>query len=315
MTQSPIIREEFATEIRGIPARNFGATIGGKGYRDGTFTMQKISLSRPDPADSNLTIRVQMRFDDQCRNGHNDFSITGEIRDRRERRDGGIVACGCIHEDIARVFPELADLIQWHLCSTDGPMHYVANTVYMASDRDHRGKLAGEPWAWDEAIQFGANPIKHKVKAKFWQFLKDAAAHPGRDRFDFEVVEVSERKKDTIGGKIEYYRKYTFGGFGVAWYECPFDTEGQAFDFLEALKNHDPQFVKIPTLFSEGKARELDGARRAAIWPEATDADLMADKAELTVKLQARLPDLITRFRATMEELGFLWQPPATVND
>lgn len=314
MTDSPIIRPEAQIKVRGIPARYTGATVGGKGYRPGTFTHQTILLSRRDPADSNLTVRVKMRFDDECRNGRNDFSITGEVIDKRERRDGGIVMCGCIHEEIARVFPELADLIQWHLTGAEGPMHYIANTVYHASDRDHSGRAKGEPWAWDEAIQFGANPIKHKVKEKFWKFLKEAAAHPGRDRFDFEVVEVSERKKDSIGGKIEYYRKYTFGGFGVAWYECPFDTEAQAFDFLEALKNHDPQFVRIPTQFSEGKERNLDAARRAAVWPDATDEDLMGDKAELTAKLQARLPDLLARFRATMEEVGFLWEPPQSVN-
>ena len=314
MTQDPIIRREFQTAIRGIPARNHGATIGGKGYRDGTFTMQKISLSRRDPADSNLTIRVQMRFDDNCRNGHNDFAITGEIVDKRERRDGGIVACGCIHEDIARVFPELADLIQWHLCSTDGPMHYVANTVYMASDRDVWGRKAGEASAWSKAIVFGDNPIHHKVPGKFWQFLHDAAAHPGRGRFDFEVISIDHGDRGKPG-KYQFDPKYTFGGFGTAWHECPFETEGQAMRFLEALQRCEPRFIETPTAYSEGKARDLDGARRAAIWPEATDAELMADKAELTAALQARLPDLITRFRATMEEIGFLWQPPATVND
>lgn len=39
---------------------------------------------------------------------------------------------GCIHDEVAKHFPELAHLIKWHLSSTDGPMHYVANTVYWA---------------------------------------------------------------------------------------------------------------------------------------------------------------------------------------
>jgi len=79
-------------------------------------------------------IRAKVRYDDQCGNGHNSFAITGEIYvpDRRE-----IVACGSLHEEIAKYFPELASHIKWHLCNSDGPMHYIANTVYHAQS----GKL------------------------------------------------------------------------------------------------------------------------------------------------------------------------------
>ena len=34
--------------------------------------------------------------------------------------------------------------IKWHLVGADGPMHYVANTVYHAGDRDHYGLKKGE---------------------------------------------------------------------------------------------------------------------------------------------------------------------------
>ena len=59
---------------------------------------------------------------------HNDyFSITGETRDHRGMED----SCGCIHKDIAQAFPELKDLIKWHLTDAMGvPMHYIANGVY-----------------------------------------------------------------------------------------------------------------------------------------------------------------------------------------
>jgi hypothetical protein len=33
-------------------------------------------------------------------------------------------------------FPELAPFLKWHLCSTDGPLHYIANTRYHAGFRD-----------------------------------------------------------------------------------------------------------------------------------------------------------------------------------
>jgi hypothetical protein len=82
------------------------------------------------------SVRVTLRFDDECKNGHQTFSITGEER----RADGSEGSCGCIHELIAEAFPELAHLIKWHGVTTDGPLHYVANTVYHAGDRDHWGK-------------------------------------------------------------------------------------------------------------------------------------------------------------------------------
>lgn len=89
-------------------------------------------------------ITAKVRHDDQCGNGHNTFSITGEIY--RKAGNGSWVddSFGCIHEQIAEHFPDLAPFIKWHLTSTDEPMHYVANTVYQAGDKDCWGLRKGE---------------------------------------------------------------------------------------------------------------------------------------------------------------------------
>lgn len=88
-----------------------------------------------------------VRHDDRYGNGHNTFSITGTIYEY-----GREVAGGCIHEEIARHFPQLAPLIKYHLCSTDGPLHYIENTLFHADGHGPtkgwltvRGTLAGEP--------------------------------------------------------------------------------------------------------------------------------------------------------------------------
>lgn len=189
-TKSPIVREEFAGAILGVKGRFFGATIGGKNYKPGTFTSQKfVTESRPFKSyGARALIKAKIRFDDNCRNGHNTFAITGEIYIPGAR---DCEACGCIHDDLAKAFPELAPLIKWHLTSSDSPMHYIANTVYHASNRD------------------------------------------------------------------------------------------------------------------------LDAARAAAVWPDATDAELMVSKEELTAALQARQPALVKEFRDAMESTGFLWAPEA----
>lgn len=106
-------------------------------------------------------IVAKVRYDDACGNGNNTFSITGEVYDRTERIPGEASAvnshnkrrwlgsCGCLHDEITKAFPELAPFIKWHLCSSDGPMHYVANTVYWAKEGNF--PFARSSAIWPEA--------------------------------------------------------------------------------------------------------------------------------------------------------------------
>lgn len=97
---------------------------------DSVLTKNQKKTFGPKPIDGwgkGAQITATVRFDDECGNGHNSFAITAEIRRPRAR---DCDACGCLHDEVAKHFPELAPLIKWHLCSTDGPMHYIANTEY-----------------------------------------------------------------------------------------------------------------------------------------------------------------------------------------
>jgi hypothetical protein len=86
-------------------------------------------------------IAATVRYDDRHANGHNTFSITGQID--RQLPTGRWIneECGCIHAAIAQHFPKLAPLIKWHLVSTDGPLHYIANTCYHVLEH-------GPKYAW-----------------------------------------------------------------------------------------------------------------------------------------------------------------------
>ena len=72
---------------------------------------------------------VEVRHDDNCNNGHNSFAITADLYIGRR-----LDSCGCQHDLVVQHVPELAPFIKWHLTSTDGPMHYIANTVYHAEN-------------------------------------------------------------------------------------------------------------------------------------------------------------------------------------
>lgn len=255
---------------------------------------------------------VLIRHDDECENGHETFSVTANIyggpyqeTDKRKCGYGEPVVCGCCHDILAAYVLEVAHLIKWHLVSTDGPMHYPVNAIYHAGDRDHNGHKAGEPSSWSHAIQFGSNPIKHKVSTKLWKWLKEESAHPGHEKYDFEVIRMDHENR--AGETFKFAPKYTYGGYPHAtrWHECPFDTEPEALEFLKALQKQDPQFLQVPTAWSDGKQRELDHARSNAVWPDATDEELMVEPEQLKAVLLARLPKLMEEFKAIVEAEGF----------
>lgn len=123
--------------INGIPGKMTGLSI-----HDSGRIMAQTWDSDPitwEEGGRRHSMRVHVRFDDECKNGHETFAVTADIW-----IGGRWAAGGCCHRDIEERAPALAPLLKWHLVSTDGPMHYLANTCYHASDKDHRGLRKGE---------------------------------------------------------------------------------------------------------------------------------------------------------------------------
>lgn len=133
---------------------------------------------------------AKVRYDDECGNGHNTFSITGELYDRPSYMRGEpavdhesgkrlwLGACGCLHDEIAKRFPELAPLIKWHLTSSDGPMHYIANTVYHADEH-------GPTHAW---VYFtGPDPLKIDTQERLLGYVKARQAHEAEGQPGYRV--------------------------------------------------------------------------------------------------------------------------------
>ena len=258
------------------------------------------SVSRPAKYySSTAKLYVEIRFDDECKNGHQSFAITGTVIDPAIKRGDKCLACGCLHDDIAAIFPELAPLIKWHLTSTDGPMHYIGNTVYHAGDRDYNGRRKGEPSAWQDVIYFGNSPVAHKLSPSFAKFISDRTG-------DFNTHEIAHENKQ---GGYQFSPKYTLAGYGERWHECPFDDRATAEQWQKGLNNGDFRLGRIVTAYAEGKERDFDAARSCAAWPDATNEELSAEPEVLKQVLADRLPALIAGFRADMENAGFLWEP------
>jgi len=248
-------------------------------------------------------LTASVRHDDECGNGHNTFAITGEVITTVSKRHHDIAAGGCLHDDIARLFPELAPMIKWHLTSTDEPMHYIQNTLYFASDRDHYGRAKGEPSAWERRIYFGTSPIGHDISEKLAVFIAERLRRTGLNTFtpgagSFQVQAIAHERDHKT-----FTPRYSLVGFTDKWHEAPFRHEREAQEFAQALNTCSVRIDLIPTAFSEGKERDLDKARAAAVWPEATDEELTAPG--LKERLEARREALLAEFRAAVESLGF----------
>ena len=124
-------------EILGVKGRAFQAHR----WPNGLYSSQTWKASRVRGGETCL---VELRFDDDCRNGHQSFAITGTLYEGRKGPKRGLISAGAMHETIIEWFPELAPLVKWHLTATDGPIHYEGNTIYHAGDRDYRGLRKGE---------------------------------------------------------------------------------------------------------------------------------------------------------------------------
>lgn len=204
-------------------------------------------------------------------------------------------SAGADHASIAEHFPTLAHLTRWHLFSYDtGPTHYVANTTYHASDRDHWGKRKGEPTSWETWLYVDNSPIGHKFPDKVAQHLLSLK---GSDLSVFEV----EHKNDPATFSPNYYVAETRDD-SMAWHGCPFHSLRQAEEWRRALSLYSVRADQVPTRFSEGKVPDIEAARACAAWPEATLAQLSDPEA-----LMARLPGLLAQMREEIEAAGIGW--------
>lgn len=226
------------------------------------MTLAKLlTKTKTDPTTGHVYV-VHYGFDGYFAVQHNQrphLSVTGEhwAGPPMRKSERNLVSMGCIHDTIREQFPELAPLLAFHMCTApDGePLHYVANTVYLAGDRDHNGLRKGER----KQIRNG------KTGFPCWELRIDDGTAEGAP-LALQSGSFAEPPTET---------------FLVRWF--PWCTVG------------------------EGKERELDKARSAACWPEATDAELSADPETLSAALLARLPALRERMQIACIAAGVGW--------
>jgi hypothetical protein len=74
---------------------------------------------------------IKITLDDDCGNGHEDFSVTADIREKDSRGRWANAGGGACHDHILSLCPELKPFVDLHLCTWQGiPMHCAANAWY-----------------------------------------------------------------------------------------------------------------------------------------------------------------------------------------
>ena len=88
---------------------------------------------------------IQIKLDDECKNGHQDFSITGKCYlPKKIKTDRNMIHGGACGDEIAVLFPEYEIFNRLHLCDYKGiPMHCIANGFYYLKN-GFSSKSAGE---------------------------------------------------------------------------------------------------------------------------------------------------------------------------
>lgn len=166
-------------------------------------------------------INVNIRLNDECNNGHEDFAITGTLYEKAKNGRMIDISGGCIHDDILKHFPQFKIFVDLHLCDFKGA------TMYPTANGFYNLKRLSK----DEFLPyFGINSDDYEV-------LKDA-----QNKLHFEYlmnsINIFDKWQQNANKGIEYLQELT----------------GQTFESKSTKQHHNPKTEDLKQF--EGKTLE-----------------------------------------------------------
>lgn len=186
---------------------------------------------------------VSIRHDDSCGNGHNTFAITATLYEKLHSSLWTDVAGGQLIDEVKKFFPELEPYLKWHLCSTDGPMHYLADTLYHTEDKDCWGLRKGEK----RQLKNG------KTGVPAWKLTYVNKAGEEVSRLDIVEYPDSETQPP-CEYTLEYRPWYRVGEGKESDLEAARSTAIWPEATLEQLQNKEALVARLPKLMEEFQA-------------------------------------------------------------
>lgn len=164
---------------------------------------------------------IKIRLDDECRNGHEDFSLTCDIYEKSPSGIWRDVGGGCALEHILALRPDLAPFALLHLCDHNGlPMHCAANAFYwfagfgpgLSTEKYHGGSSAKTP---DECRRIFAEHI-HADNEQVQQIIDHQPRTELELRAVLEEMGFPEQWKAEADAAIATLEKWTGQTFAPA---------------------------------------------------------------------------------------------------
>lgn len=161
--------------------------------------------------------KIKISLDDDCKNGHADFSITADFWETGKPRAGKYeTMAGCCHEEILKIRPDLKQFVDLHLADVDGvPMYAIANGFYHLK---HSSADVARDYCRLTAEEF--EQIKTSEDETIFQYW-------------LERLGVVERWKREADNAIALLEKWTDQKFKDTSTEKPFKTLGSKMKEVE----------------------------------------------------------------------------------
>lgn len=216
----------------------------------------KHTITTKDKQGNNVFIKI--RLSDECKNGHQDFSITCDIYEKdKPKLDKYFLMGGCCHEEILKIRPDLKIFVNLHLCDYLGnPMHATANGLYHLRNG------------------FNKTPINSPLfKTEFCEYYRITANQ-------FEVLKECKNQ-------VQYYQKLVELDILKQWKM----EADKAIEMLEQMTGQkflvDSKRTQLIAPKTEEIAEELERQKNGYYTPEAEQKREIAKRDGILAELEA----------------------------
>jgi|WetSurMetagenome_2_1015567.scaffolds.fasta_scaffold04048_21 hypothetical protein len=252
----------------------------------------------------NLNYEINIRLNDECHNGIEDFAITGSIWPKgKPKADRNILHCGAIGDELAKVFPDLSLFNSLHLAKWDGvPDFGIGNMMYFLENE----KMTRDKWC-----------TYYRIENKFYKELYDARfsdAHFRHLLYNLGIIDTWKKQADEAIAILEEWTGKTFVSKATkkSLHECTPEEETEyqtklasGYYSVSAIMGRETK--KINALWEK---RKTDIIERANTQTATATEEKNIDLAVLEIIKDAGLPPDFDNyiFYNHTKKLCFLWR-------